>query len=177
MHAVFEIESEGQSWGNVKIKLFDKRAPKTVDNFVQLAEGTHEAVTVRKGEPYFDGLIFHRVIDDFMIQGGCPEGTGYGGPGYRFDDEFHPELKHSKAGMLSMANSGPNSNGSQFFITVAPTVHLDYDYPPNLARKGGHAVFGEVVEGYDIVEKISYVNTNQTTPVNDVIIKKVTIER
>ena len=105
--------------GTFKIKLFADKAPKTVENFVSLAEGT------KTGKPFYDGIIFHRVIPDFMIQGGCPEGSGRGGPGYKFADEFHPDLKHAKTGMLSMANAGPNTNGSQFFITVAPTPFLD----------------------------------------------------
>ena len=113
-----------------------------------------------------------------MIQGGCPEGSGMGGPGYRFDDEFHPELKHGKAGMLSMANAGPNTNGSQFFITSAATPHLDFDHPMNQARKGGHAVFGEVVEGMDLIDKISMCNTDASDrPEHDIVMKKVTIIR
>jgi peptidyl-prolyl cis-trans isomerase A (cyclophilin A) len=148
--------------GNFKIKLFADKAPKTVENFVGLAEGT------KTGKPFYDGIIFHRVIPDFMIQGGCPEGSGRGGPGYKFADEFHPDLKHSKKGVLSMANAGPNTNGSQFFITVAPTSFLD--------KK--HAVFGEVVEGYDVVEKISKVPRNsQDRPKTDVKINSVKIER
>jgi peptidyl-prolyl cis-trans isomerase A (cyclophilin A) len=148
--------------GNFKIRLFADKAPKTVENFVSLAEGA------KTGQPFYDGLVFHRVIPDFMIQGGCPEGTGRGGPGYKFADEFHPDLKHSKPGVLSMANSGPNTNGSQFFITVAATPWLD----------NRHSVFGEVVEGYDVVEKISQApRTAQDRPLKEVKIRSVQIER
>jgi peptidyl-prolyl cis-trans isomerase A (cyclophilin A) len=148
--------------GNFKVKLFAAEAPKTVENFVALAEGT------KTGKRFYDGLIFHRVIPNFMIQGGCPEGSGRGGPGYKFADEFHPALRHSKKGILSMANSGPNTNGSQFFVTVAETSWLD----------NKHTVFGEVVEGYDVVEKISKVpNGAQARPSKDVQIRSVTIQR
>src|SRR5271157_735277 len=143
-YAIFET-----SLGNIVIKLLDKEAPKTVENFVGLAEGTKEFVNPVTGKKekrnYYDGLIFHRVIPQFMIQGGCPQGSGRGGPGYSFADEFHPSLKHSKPGLLSMANSGPNTNGSQFFVTVAATPWLD----------NRHTIFGEVVEGFDVAEKIS----------------------
>lgn len=126
------------SMGTFKIELFEERAPITTKNFIDLVE---------KG--YYNGLIFHRVIANFMIQGGCPQGTGTGSPGYSIEDEFHSELTHSKAGILSMANAGPNTGGSQFFITLVPTPHLN----------GKHAVFGEVVEGLDIVQKIGVVQT------------------
>jgi len=150
------------SEGKFKLRLFADKAPKTVENFVSLAEGT------KTGTPFYDGTIFHRVIPDFMIQGGDPEGTGRGGPGYRFADEFHPELKHAKAGVLSMANAGPNTNGSQFFITVAATPWLD----------NRHSIFGEVVEGYDVVQKISEVPRGaQDRPLKEVKVHSVKIER
>src|SRR6266498_1042937 len=122
--------------GTMVFELFADKAPQTVNNFVFLSR-----------EGFYDGVMFHRVISNFMVQGGDPTGSGRGGPGYKFADEFHPSLRHSKKGILSMANSGPNTNGSQFFITVAATPHLD----------NKHTVFGEVVEGYDVVEKISKV--------------------
>ena len=150
------------SEGSFKVKLFAEKAPKTVENFVSLAEG------VKTGKPFYDGLLFHRAIPNFMIQTGCPEGTGRGGPGYRFEDEFHPSLRHSKPGILSMANAGPNTNGSQFFITVAETAWLD----------NRHTVFGEVVEGYNVVEKISKAPRNaQDRPNKDIVLRSVKIER
>ena len=156
-YAVFDTTE-----GTFKIKLFDDKAPNTVQNFVDLAEGK------KTGKPFYDGLVFHRVIPDFMIQGGCPEGTGRGGPGYKFADEFHPSLRHNKPGLLSMANAGPGTNGSQFFVTVAATPHLD----------NKHSIFGEVTEGYDIVEKISKLPRNASDrPKNDAKIKSVKIER
>jgi peptidyl-prolyl cis-trans isomerase A (cyclophilin A) len=157
-YAIFET-----SLGNIVIKLLVNEAPKTVANFVGLAEGTKEFTNEKTGQkekrPFYDGLIFHRVIPDFMIQGG---------PGYKFADEFHPSLKHSKAGKLSMANSGPNTNGSQFFITVAPTSWLD----------NKHTIFGEVIEGQDVANKISVVAKDRNDRPNPpVTIKHVKIER
>jgi peptidyl-prolyl cis-trans isomerase A (cyclophilin A) len=157
VYALFDT-TEGQ----FKARLFADKAPKTVDNFVSLAEGG------KTGKPFYDGLIFHRVIPDFMIQGGCPEGSGRGGPGYKFADEFHPSLKHTKPGLLSMANSGPNTNGSQFFVTVAPTSWLD----------NKHSIFGEVIEGYDVVEKISKLPRDASDrPRKEVKINSLKIER
>jgi peptidyl-prolyl cis-trans isomerase A (cyclophilin A) len=160
------------SEGTFKIRLFDQQAPKTVDNFVGLAEGTKEwqdpVTGQKKKEPFFNGVVFHRVISGFMIQGGDRLGQGTGGPGYKFGDEFHPSLRHDRAGILSMANAGPNTNGSQFFITLGPTPHLD----------NRHSVFGEVVQGMDIVKKIGAVKTGgQDRPVTPVVINQITIER
>lgn len=143
--------------GTIRAELFEDRAPKTAGNFMELAE---------KG--YYDGIIFHRVIEGFMIQGGDPTGTGTGGPGYSIEDEFHTELRHDTAGMLSMANAGPNSGGSQFFITLAPTPWLD----------DRHAVFGKVIDGMDVVEAIGSTQTGPgDRPVDEVRMEKVTIER
>lgn len=150
--AVFET-----SKGTFKIELFEDKAPKTAKNFIDLAN---------KG--FYNGIIFHRVIDGFMIQSGDPNGNGTGGPGYTIPDEFSPTLKHDSAGVLSMANRGPNTGGSQFFITLVPTPWLD----------NKHAVFGKVVEGLDVVKTIGKVKTaTNDKPVEDVVIKKITIER
>lgn len=168
MFAVFDT-----SMGKFKVLLFHNQVPKTVQNFVGLAEGTTSWTDPKTKEikktPFYDGLSFHRVIKGFMIQGGCPIGDGTGGPGYQFADEFHPNLKHSKAGILSMANAGPGTNGSQFFITLGPTPHLD----------GHHSVFGEVVEGLDIVKAIGAVKTSRMDdkPLTPVLIKSVKILR
>ena len=156
--------------GDFTVKLFDKEAPMTVATFPGLAEGTIDPATGKPGKskPFYDGLTFHRIIEGFMIQGGDPRGTGTGGPGYKFADEFHPKLRHSKAGILSMANAGPNTNGSQFFITLGPTPHLD----------NKHSVFGEVVQGMDVIKKIGSVKTLPgDRPAKPVIMKTVTIER
>lgn len=173
MFAIFHTNK-----GEIKAELFPNMAPKTVENFVGLAEGTKEYTDPKTGEKtkrrYYDGLTFHRVIENFMIQGGCPLGTGTGGPGYSFDDEFHPELKHDKPGVLSMANAGPNTNGSQFFITVASTPHLDARRSMNV----GYSIFGQVVEGQDVANQISQVDTGAADKPNDpVVIEKVEIVR
>jgi peptidyl-prolyl cis-trans isomerase A (cyclophilin A) len=141
--------------GNFKIELFNDKAPVTTGNFMKLTD-----------DGFYNGLIFHRVIPNFMIQSGCPHGTGRGGPGYTIKDEFHPDLKHDAPGVLSMANAGPNTGGSQFFITVAPTPWLN----------GKHAIFGKVTEGHDVVEAISKVNRDgNDKPFEDVVINSVTI--
>lgn len=137
--------------GEILGKLTYKRTPGTVGNFVALAEGNLENEAKPQGTPYYDGLKFHRVIPDFMVQGGDPAGTGAGGPGYKFDDEFHPELKHDKPGVFSMANAGPGTNGSQFFITHVPTDWLD----------NKHTVFGHVVEGQEVVDSVAQGDTMQ----------------
>ena len=139
--AIFET-----SKGTIRIELFDDKTPNTVGNFEKLCE-----------KNYYDGLTFHRVIPDFMIQGGCPEGTGTGGPGYKFDDEFHPDLRHDGPGVLSMANAGPNTNGSQFFITHVACPHLD----------GRHSVFGKVLEGQDVVDSIDVGDTMDKVQVGE----------
>ena len=158
--------------GDIKINLFQDQAPKTVRNFVGLADGskewTHPKTNSKTNEPLYDGTIFHRVIPGFMIQGGDPLGTGTGGPGYRFEDEFHGELTFDRPYLLAMANSGPGTNGSQFFITVAPTAWLN--------RK--HSIFGEVAdqESRDIVDVIAAVPTGgQDRPKENVVINSVTI--
>jgi len=142
--------------GNFKIELFNDKAPVTTGNFIKLVD-----------DGFYNGLIFHRVIPNFMVQGGCPDGTGRGGPGYTIKDEFHPDLKHDTEGILSMANAGPNTGGSQFFITAAPTPWLD----------GHHSVFGKVIEGMDVVDAISKVKTvRNDKPLENVIINNITME-
>jgi peptidyl-prolyl cis-trans isomerase A (cyclophilin A) len=158
--------------GTVTVRLFPDAAPKTVRNFVELAEGGREWTDPRSRakskDKLYDGTIFHRVITGFMIQGGDPLGTGTGGPGYQFADEIHPDLRFDKPYLLAMANAGPGTNGSQFFITTAPTPWLT----------GKHTIFGEVIGGADVVEKISRVQTVPgDRPVQDVVLQSVTIER
>jgi len=148
--AIFETNH-----GTFEVELFEQRAPRTTANFIELAE-----------KDFYDGVIFHRVIEDFMIQGGDPEGTGRGGPGYTIDDEFHPELEHDAPGILSMANAGPDTGGSQFFITLAATPWLD----------GKHAVFGRVTSGMEVVEEVGNVRTGAgDRPVDDVVMESVRI--
>lgn len=158
--------------GRFTARLFDAEAPNTVRNFTGLAEGTKEWIDPRTDtpvtKPYYDGVIFHRVIDGFMVQTGDPLGTGIGGPGYAFADEFHPSLRHDRPGMLSMANRGPDTNGGQIFITLAATPHLD----------NRHSIFGEVVEGLDVVRRIGNTKTGpRDRPVTDIVIESVAIEQ
>ena len=161
------------SMGDIVLRLEEQRAPKTVRNFVGLTTGTQEWVHPRTGQaqkstPYYDGTIFHRVIPNFMIQGGDPLGQGTGGPGYQFADEFHPELRHSGPGVLSMANAGPGTNGSQFFVTERATPHLD----------GKHSVFGQAVTGLDIIGKIARAPTaSRDKPREDVVLQRVELFR
>lgn len=167
-YAVFDT-----SEGTFTCRLFEKEAPKTVQNFIDLAEGkrewTHPTTRKKSSDRLYDNTVFHRVIPDFMIQGGDPAGTGFGGPGYQFEDETKGSPhRFDKPGKLAMANAGPNTNGSQVFVTVADTSWLT----------GKHTIFGEVVDGYDVVEKISKVPRNrQDKPNKDVVLKSVTIER
>jgi peptidyl-prolyl cis-trans isomerase A (cyclophilin A) len=161
------------SEGTITCRLFEKEAPKTVANFTELAEGkrewTHPTTRKKSKDPLYNGTIFHRVIPNFMIQGGDPAGNGMGGPGYQFEDETKgSQHKFDKAGKLAMANAGPNTNGSQFFITLAPTAWLT----------GNHTIFGEVIEGQDVVEKIVSVPRNrQDKPSKDITIESIGIER
>jgi len=167
-HAVFTT-----SEGTFKVKLFDQEVPNTVANFVGLAEGTKDFTDPKTGQktkrPFYDGLVFHRVIEGFMLQGGCPLGTGTGGPGYKFGDEFDAKLRHAKPGILSMANAGPGTNGSQFFVTLAATPWLD----------NKHSVFGEVVEGMDVVNRIGAAPTSKPgdRPLKPITINSVKIEK
>jgi peptidyl-prolyl cis-trans isomerase A (cyclophilin A) len=169
LHATLETNH-----GDVVIELFPHQAPKTVENFVGLAEGTKEWTDPTTGAatkaPFYDGLVFHRVISGFMIQGGCPRGDGRGGPGYTFKDEFHPDLAFDRPYLLAMANSGPGTNGSQFFITVGPTPHLN----------NKHTIFGEVTDqaSREVVDKIASTRTGRgDAPVDPVVISHVSIDR
>jgi len=158
--------------GTVQVRLFPDQAPKTVQNFVELAEGSREwtdpETRQRTKARLYDGTIFHRVIPRFMIQGGDPLGTGTGGPGYKFADEIHPDLRFDRPYLLAMANAGPGTNGSQFFITVVPTPHLN----------GKHTIFGEVVDGREVVDRISQTQTDRNDrPVQDVVLESVSIEQ
>lgn len=160
--------------GDIAVRLFPNHAPKTVKNFVELAEGSREWTHPKTGQKtqdrLYDGTVFHRVISDFMIQGGDPLGNGTGGPGYEFEDEFHPDLAFDRPYLLAMANAGPGTNGSQFFLTLAPTMWLT----------GKHTIFGEVADaaGQDVVKKIGGIQTNPRTdrPVQDVVIESVVVE-
>lgn len=159
-NAVFET-----NMGTFEAELYAKECPETVWNFINLAEGRQET---DKGGNFYDGLTFHRVIEGFVIQGGCPQGTGTGGPGYRFGDEFDSSLRHDSEGILSMANAGPGTNGSQFFVTLAPTPHLD----------NRHSVFGKVTKGMDVVKSIGGCQTGPgDRPVEAVVMERVTITR
>jgi peptidyl-prolyl cis-trans isomerase A (cyclophilin A) len=158
--------------GTIVVRLFPGQAPKTVSNFTGLAEGTKEWTDPNTGArskaPLYNGTIFHRVIDSFMLQGGDPLGTGTGGPGYKFEDEFDRSLRFDRPYLLAMANAGPGTNGSQFFITVAPTPHLN----------DRHTIFGEVIEGSDVVDAIGKTETDRRDrPVKDVVLESVTIAR
>ncbi|WP_224268155.1 peptidylprolyl isomerase [Haloprofundus salinisoli] len=159
--------------GDITVELFEERVPRTVDNFVGLATGQKEWTDpetgeTKDGEPLYQDVLFHRIIEGFMIQGGDPTGTGRGGPGYQFDDEFHDELGHDGPGVLSMANSGPNTNGSQFFITLDAQPHLD----------GRHSVFGKVIDGMDVVREIGSTPTDRNDkPTEDVVLESVAIYR
>ncbi|GII77692.1 peptidyl-prolyl cis-trans isomerase [Sphaerisporangium rufum] len=163
------------SLGEIKLRLFPEHAPNTVRNFVELAEGTrewtHPETGKKSNDRLYDGTIFHRVIDGFMIQGGDPLGQGIGGPGYDFDDEIHPQNRFDRPYLLAMANAGKRfgrgTNGSQFFITVVPTPHLN----------NGHTIFGEVIEGTEVVDAIAKTRTRQERPVTDVVLQEVVIER
>lgn len=165
MYAIFET-----SMGNITCELYPEQAPMTVKNFVGLAKGEISWIDPKTKEstnkPLYDGTIFHRVIPDFMIQGGDPLGLGIGGPGYKFEDELDESLNFDSPGMLAMANSGPNTNGSQFFITVAPTPWLT----------GLHTIFGKVIKGQDVADKISMMKTASDKPVTPVVLKKVIIK-
>jgi peptidyl-prolyl cis-trans isomerase A (cyclophilin A) len=169
-HGMSQTATLVTSQGTIKVKLFPNEAPKTVRNFTELAEGkrewTHPRTRATSNDRLYDGTIFHRVIDGFMLQGGDPLGTGTGGPGYQFGDEIHPDLQFNRPYLLAMANAGPGTNGSQFFITVGPTPWLN----------GKHTIFGEVIEGSDVVDAIGKTKTGPgDRPVKDVVVQSVTI--
>ncbi|MGM0442381.1 MAG: peptidylprolyl isomerase [Elusimicrobiota bacterium] len=170
LYAVITVSKDKEEMGKIKLKLFPDKTPKTVKNFTGLATGEREFIDPKTGEKkkerFYDGIIFHRVIEGFMIQTGDPTGTGRGGPGYKFEDEFVKDLKFDREGILAMANSGPDTNGSQFFITLAPAPWLN----------NRHTIFGEVVEGMDVVKEIGSVKTgNADRPVEKVVMDKVKI--
>jgi peptidyl-prolyl cis-trans isomerase A (cyclophilin A) len=172
LYAIFET-----TLGDIVCVLEEEKTPETVQNFVGLATGEKEYTDPRTNkkstEPFYDGTVFHRIIKNFMVQGGDRLGMGTGGPGYRFKDEFHPSLRHSGPGILSMANAGPNTNGSQFFITLVPTPWLD-----GQPGKGGHSVFGHVVKGMEVLMKLGEVPTGpMDRPKQEVGIKKLRIVR
>ena len=172
IYAVIHVKYGKEDLGEIKIDLLKDQAPFTVYNFIGLAEGTKEFVDPKTGQKikkrFYDGLIFHRVIDGFMIQGGDPRGNGRGGPGYKFEDEINKDLVFDQPGLLAMANAGPNTNGSQFFITVAPTPWLN----------GKHTIFGKIVGGMNIVNKIAALPVgNENRPLTPVIMDRVEIER
>jgi peptidyl-prolyl cis-trans isomerase A (cyclophilin A) len=171
-YAVIKVTHRGEDLGEITLELFPEKTPMTVDNFIGLAEGTKEFTDPKTGKKtkrkFYDGLVFHRVIPEFMIQGGDPLGSGRGGPGYRFPDEIVPGLNFDSPGKLAMANAGPNTNGSQFFITVKETPWLN----------GRHTIFGEVIKGQDIVNRISQVpRDSRDKPQDPVITEKVIIRR
>ncbi|WP_330630942.1 peptidylprolyl isomerase [Halocatena halophila] len=161
------------NFGTIEVELYEERVPRTVENFIGLATGEQEWTDpetgeTKQGEPLYDDVLFHRIIEGFMVQGGDPTGTGRGGPGYEFDDEFVDGLSHDGPGVLSMANAGPNTNGSQFFITLDAQPHLD----------GRHSVFGKVTDGMDVVREIGDVETDANDkPHEDVLLESVTIHR
>lgn len=170
------------SEGNFTCKLYSKESPKTVANFVALSQGTKEWTDPsgqKSKKPLYNGTIFHRVIDGFMIQGGDPQGNGRGGPGYKFEDEFNEDFQFTKPGVLAMANSGPNTNGSQFFVTLGTPGNLTGGHVnPALGRQSHHTIFGEVVSGMDVVQKIGHTKTAPgDRPVKDVVIKEIKIQK
>ncbi|MCB0383962.1 MAG: peptidylprolyl isomerase [Bdellovibrionales bacterium] len=170
------------SLGNIKIRLYHRKTPKTVRNFISLAEGTRPFRDPQTKKmvtrPFYDNLTFHRVIPNYIVQTGDPIGNGRGGPGYHTEDEFNPFLKHDRPGIVSMANSGPNTNGSQFFITLRAIPDLDFNSPRNVMSRRGNTVFGEVTEGMDVVKAISAVRRDPfDKPLEPVDLKRIVIVR